>query len=54
MQAQDMMKYGYVELRMIIQWAKRVPGFKSINMADQMNLLKSCFMDLNVLRVAYR
>ena len=54
MQAQDMMKYGYIELRMVIQWAKRVPGFKSISMTDQMNLLKSCFMDLNVLRLAYR
>ena len=37
---------------MIVQWAKKVPGFKKINMQDQMSLLKACFMDLNVLRLA--
>ncbi|XP_072049896.1 steroid hormone receptor ERR1-like [Amphiura filiformis] len=54
MTSMQMMKYGYMELRMIIQWAKKVPGFKTVNMVDQMNLLKACFMDLNVLRVSYR
>ncbi len=50
----DLMNYGYLELRYIIEWAKKVPGFADIEVADQMALLKSSFMELNVLRLSYR
>ncbi|XP_013405267.1 steroid hormone receptor ERR2 [Lingula anatina] len=49
-----LMRYGYGELKMIIQWAKKVPGFSSICIEDQMAMLKSSFMELNVFRLAYR
>ncbi|ESO93837.1 hypothetical protein LOTGIDRAFT_104793 [Lottia gigantea] len=50
----DLMQYGYLELKFIIEWAKKVPGFQEMSMDDQMCLLKSAFMELNVLRLAYR
>lgn len=49
-----MMELAYQELYMIIQWAKDVPGFKEIDLEDQVCLLKASFMDLNVFRLAYR
>lgn len=49
-----LMELAYQELYMIIQWAKDVPGFKEIDLEDQVCLLKACFMDLNVFRLAYR
>ena len=48
------MKYGYIELRLIIDWARKVPGFSSLRIPDQMAMLKSSFMELNILRLAYR
>ncbi|XP_041373329.1 retinoic acid receptor RXR-alpha-B-like [Gigantopelta aegis] len=50
----DLMHYAYAELKYIIEWAKKVPGFRDLDMPDQMALLKSSFMELNVLRLAYR
>ncbi|KAK6174040.1 hypothetical protein SNE40_017387 [Patella caerulea] len=50
----ELMQYGYSELKYIIEWAKKVPGFQELSMEDQMCLLKSSFMELNVLRLAYR
>jgi len=50
----ELMHYGYLELRYIIDWAKKVPGFSELTLADQMALLKSSFMELNVLRLSYR
>ncbi|XP_025101473.1 retinoic acid receptor RXR-alpha-B-like [Pomacea canaliculata] len=52
--ATELMQYGYVELKYIVQWAKNVPGFQDLCLVDQMALLKSSFMELNVFRVAYR
>ena len=49
-----LMELAYQELYQIIQWAKDVPGFKDIDLEDQVCLLKACFMDLQVLRLAYR
>lgn len=49
-----LMELAYQELYQIIQWAKDVPGFKEIDLEDQVCLLKACFMDLNVFRLAYR
>ncbi|KAK2170012.1 hypothetical protein LSH36_5g17030 [Paralvinella palmiformis] len=54
MNINDLMQYGYMELRMIIEWARKVPGFPELLIEDQMALLKSSFMELNVLRLAYR
>ncbi|XP_071500376.1 steroid hormone receptor ERR1-like [Diadema antillarum] len=51
---QDLMQGGYQELHMIIKWAKALPGFRQLRLEDQMALLKSSFMDLNVLRVSFR
>lgn len=50
----QLLHYAYQELYCIIQWAKRVPGFKEINLEDQVAMLKSCFMDLDVFRLSYR
>lgn len=50
----ELMQYGYLELRYIIDWAKKVPSFSELEVSDQMSLLKSSFMELNVLRLAYR
>ncbi|XP_077985399.1 retinoic acid receptor RXR-alpha-B-like [Glandiceps talaboti] len=50
----DLMQYGYKELQLIIKWARQVPGFRSLLLEDQMALLKASFMELNVLRLAYR
>ena len=49
-----LMDLAYQELYKVIQWAKDVPGFKEIDLEDQVCLLKACFMDLNVFRMAYR
>ncbi|XP_076438530.1 retinoic acid receptor RXR-alpha-B-like [Babylonia areolata] len=49
-----LMQYGYMELKFIIQWAKKVPGFQELEVPDQMALLKSSFMELNVFRLAFR
>lgn len=49
-----LMALAYTELQFVIQWAKGVPGFKDLHLEDQVCLLKACFMDLNVFRLAYR
>nr|QHN69499.1 nuclear hormone receptor 7 [Paracentrotus lividus] len=51
---QDLMQGGFDELYMIIKWAKSLPGFQDVCLEDKMALLKASFMDLNVLRLAYR
>ncbi|KAK3588810.1 hypothetical protein CHS0354_028457 [Potamilus streckersoni] len=50
----ELMQFGYMELRLIIDWAKKVPGFRDFCIEDQMALLKSSFMELNVFRLAFR
>ncbi|KAH9504510.1 hypothetical protein Btru_062999 [Bulinus truncatus] len=50
----ELMHYGYLELRYIIEWAKKVPGFADLVFSDQIALLKSSFMELNVLRLSFR
>lgn len=50
----ELMQYGYAELKYIIDWAKKVPGFSELCIEDQMALLKSSFMELNVLRLSFR
>lgn len=50
----QIMQHGYAELKFIIDWAKKVPGFKQLCIDDQMSLLKAAFMELNVLRLSYR
>ena len=50
----ELMEYGYRELFYIVDWAKKVPGFSDLCTTDQMSLLKSSFMELNVLRLSYR
>ncbi|XP_033759088.1 retinoic acid receptor RXR-alpha-B-like [Pecten maximus] len=50
----EMMQFGYAELKFIIDWAKKVPGFQDFCIEDQMALLKSSFMELNILRLSFR
>nr|QGX48189.1 RXR [Sinonovacula constricta] len=50
----EIMAYGYVELKFIIEWAKQIPNFRELIIDDQMALLKSSFMELNVFRLAQR
>lgn len=54
MSMEELMQFGYTELKYIIEWAKKVPNFRVFTMEDQMALLKSAFMELNVFRLSYR
>lgn len=51
---EEVMQFGYLELRYIIEWAKKVPYFRDFALEDQMAMLKSAFMELNVFRLSYR
>ncbi|XP_023650252.1 estrogen-related receptor gamma-like [Paramormyrops kingsleyae] len=42
------------ELVVIIGWAKHIPGFLSLSLADQMSVLQSVWLEVLVLGVAYR
>ncbi|XP_033846668.1 estrogen-related receptor gamma-like isoform X1 [Periophthalmus magnuspinnatus] len=42
------------ELVVNIGWAKHIPGFPSLSLADQMSLLQSGWMEILILRVVYR
>uniref|UniRef100_H3BZA3 Estrogen-related receptor gamma b n=1 Tax=Tetraodon nigroviridis TaxID=99883 RepID=H3BZA3_TETNG len=37
-----------------IGWAKHIPGFPSLSLADQMSLLQSAWMEILILRVVFR
>ncbi|XP_014773144.1 retinoic acid receptor RXR-alpha-B [Octopus bimaculoides] len=50
----ELLQCGYLELKYIIDWAKKVPGFRDLCITDQTALLKSSFMELSVLRLSYR
>lgn len=50
----ELLQCSYLELKYIIDWAKKVPGFQELNVVDQTSLLKSSFMELSVLRLSYR
>lgn len=54
MSLDDVMQFGYTELRYVIEWAKKVPYFRDFTVEDQMSMLKSSFMELNTFRLAYR
>nr|KAF6399714.1 estrogen related receptor gamma [Molossus molossus] len=42
------------ELVVIIGWAKHIPGFSTLSLADQMSLLQSAWMEILILGVVYR
>ncbi|RVE56031.1 hypothetical protein OJAV_G00232160 [Oryzias javanicus] len=42
------------ELVVNIGWAKHIPGFASLSLADQMSLLQSGWMEILILRVVFR
>ncbi|XP_014667232.1 PREDICTED: retinoic acid receptor RXR-alpha-B-like [Priapulus caudatus] len=52
--AEQVMLAGYSELRMIIKWSRKIPGFNELLLDDQMTLLKSSFVEINVFRLAFR
>jgi hypothetical protein len=43
-----------LELRLIVDWAKAVPGFSELIKEDKFKLLSSAAMELQVFRVLYR
>ncbi|XP_063717302.1 estrogen receptor beta-like [Symsagittifera roscoffensis] len=45
---------AYEELKDVIQWARKVPDFVEIPPVDQSSILKNCFLDIVVLRLAWR
>ncbi|XP_078085907.1 estrogen-related receptor gamma a isoform X1 [Mustelus asterias] len=42
------------ELVVIIGWAKHIPGFSTLSLADQMSLLQSAWMEILILGIVYR
>ncbi|XP_068816811.1 estrogen-related receptor gamma-like isoform X2 [Capricornis sumatraensis] len=42
------------ELVVITGWAKHIPGFSTLSLADQMSLLQSAWMEILILGVVYR
>ncbi|XP_028660296.1 steroid hormone receptor ERR1 [Erpetoichthys calabaricus] len=42
------------ELVVIIGWAKHIPGFPSLSLADQMSILQSVWLEVLILGVAFR
>lgn len=42
------------ELVITISWAKQVPGFSSLSLSDQMNLLQHSWLEINLLNLIYR
>ncbi|XP_053330303.1 steroid hormone receptor ERR2 [Spea bombifrons] len=42
------------ELVLTIGWAKNIPGFSSLSLGDQMNLLQGAWMEMLLLGVAFR
>ncbi|KAM9317000.1 estrogen-related receptor gamma isoform 3-T3 [Gastrophryne carolinensis] len=42
------------ELVVIIGWAKHIPGFSTLSLADQMSLLQSAWMEILLLGIVYR
>ena len=49
-----LLEYCLEEIRLIIQWACLLPGFKEYNIDDRKALLYSSFMELSFLRLAFR
>ncbi|CAD5113845.1 DgyrCDS3005 [Dimorphilus gyrociliatus] len=50
----ELMSVSDQELRLIIDWARLVPGFQHLQNEDQISLVKSSFVELLVFRMAYR
>uniref|UniRef100_A0AAU6S4B7 Estrogen-related receptor n=1 Tax=Corbicula fluminea TaxID=45949 RepID=A0AAU6S4B7_CORFM len=42
------------ELVITISWAKQVPGFASLSLSDQMNLLQHSWLEINLLNLVFR
>lgn len=51
---QDLIHFIFEEVRHLIQWARRVPGFSPLHVDDQMALLKSSAIELIIFRLAHR
>lgn len=49
-----LLEYCLEEIRLIIQWACQLPGFKEYSVDDRKALLYSSFMELSFLRLAFR
>jgi hypothetical protein len=49
-----LLEYCLEEIRLIIQWACLLPGFKEYTIEDRKALLYSSFMELSFLRLAFR
>nr|ASL70513.1 nuclear receptor [Brachionus rotundiformis] len=49
-----LLEYCLEEIRLIIQWASMLPGFKDYSVDDRKAMLYSSFMELSFLRLAFR
>nr|ASL70588.1 nuclear receptor [Brachionus plicatilis] len=49
-----LLEYCLEEIRLIIQWACMLPGFKDYSVDDRKAMLYSSFMELSFLRLAFR
>lgn len=49
-----LLEYCLEEIRLIIQWASMLPGFKDYSADDRKAMLYSSFMELSFLRLAFR
>ncbi|KAH3868398.1 retinoic acid receptor RXR-gamma-like isoform X2 [Dreissena polymorpha] len=51
---QEQLDCTFMEVKFVIEWAKQVPYFNTLTVEDQMALLKSTFIEINMLRLSYR
>ncbi len=49
-----LLEYCLEEIRLVIQWACLLPGFKEISVDDRKALLYSSFMEISFIRLAFR
>jgi hypothetical protein len=49
-----LLEYCLEEIRLIVQWAAQLPGFREFSADDRKAMLYSSFMELSFLRLAFR
>jgi hypothetical protein len=49
-----LLEYCLEEIRLIVQWASQLPGFRDCTVDDRKAMLYSSFMELSFLRLAFR
>lgn len=49
-----LLEYCLEEIRLIVQWASQLPGFREYSLDDRKAMIYSSFMELSFLRLAFR